>query len=100
MSGDRVIGASPAQQEEEEVRWIVIAVPLVVSVILFVSVIAYRCRAHRLRRDRIAQEREQEVREMKGAPLRIATELTGDLCTAVVWPFGLACSRCGTHTGH
>lgn len=64
MSGEQVIGAS-LDDQEEEVWWVVIVVPLVVSVVLFGSVVLYRCRAHRLRQDRIAQEREQELCEMK-----------------------------------
>ena len=50
----------------EEVRLGIIVVPLLLSACLVAVVFAYRCWSHRVRRDRLAQEHQAELREMAG----------------------------------
>lgn len=54
------------REHPDDVQMGVIVVPLLLSMFLVAVVLAYRCRAHRLRKDRLAREEEQELEEMKG----------------------------------
>lgn len=50
----------------DEVQLRVIVVPLLLSASLVAVVLIYRCRSHRLRRDRLADEHQTELLEIAG----------------------------------
>ncbi|CAN0102487.1 unnamed protein product [Ectocarpus fasciculatus] len=62
------MNAEPAvadtSERPDEVQIGVVVVPLVLSAALVTVVVAYRCFANRLRRDRLALERQEEVEEI------------------------------------
>lgn len=55
------------KDEAEDVSLILIVVPFAIAAIFGLAVVLYRCRAHQIRQRRLAQEREQELFDMKGA---------------------------------
>lgn len=64
MSDEHTVRASDSPPDEVQLR--VIVVPLVLSAFLVAVVLLYRCRSHRLRRDRLAQEHQAELKEIAG----------------------------------
>ncbi|CAM9720715.1 unnamed protein product [Hapterophycus canaliculatus] len=66
MDNQPAVGTTE-KEHPDEVQMGVIIVPLLLSIFLVAAVLAYRCRAYRLRRDRLAQEQQQELEEMKAA---------------------------------
>ncbi|CAM9887366.1 unnamed protein product [Scytosiphon promiscuus] len=66
MNSQPAVGTSETE-DYNDVQMGVIVVPLLFSMFLVAAVLAYRCRAHRLRRDRLAQEQQEELAEMKAA---------------------------------
>lgn len=64
MSAERTFDTPAPYPEDVQVGYVV--VPLLVSAFLVMTVLAYRCRANRLRRERLAQESEQELRDIRG----------------------------------
>lgn len=65
MSSQPAVGTTE-KEHPDDVQMGVIVVPLLFSMFLAAVVLAYRCRAHRLRRNRLAQEQEEELAEMRG----------------------------------
>lgn len=63
MSGEVVI-ATGRSGNPDDVQLRVVVIPLLVSMFLVAVVLAYRCRAHRQRRDRLARERQEELEEI------------------------------------
>lgn len=63
MSNEHAIATSDTP---DEVNLRVIVVPLLLSAVLVAVVLLYRCRSHRLRRDRLAEEHEEELQEIAG----------------------------------
>ncbi|CAM9877677.1 unnamed protein product [Ectocarpus sp. 13 AM-2016] len=54
-------------ERPDEVQIGAVVLPLVLSAALVTVVVAYRCFANRLRRDRLALERREEVEEIRAA---------------------------------
>lgn len=63
MSDEHTVRASDTP---DEVQLRVIVAPLLLSAFLVAMVLLYRCRSHRLRRERLAQEHEAELQEIAG----------------------------------
>eukprot|EP00904_Undaria_pinnatifida_P000556 jgi/Undpi1/10500/HiC_scaffold_29.g12950.m1 len=66
MDGERTVVTSPVRHPDE-VQWRFIVIPLLMSVVLVACVLAYRCRAHRLKRERLLREQHDERREFTAA---------------------------------
>eukprot|EP00752_Nemacystus_decipiens_P018457 g16547.t1 len=64
MSDEHKIRPSDAP---DDVQLRVIVGPLLLSAFLVAVVLFYRCRAHQLRRDRLAEEQQAELREIAAA---------------------------------
>lgn len=63
MGDDHTVRPSDAP---DDVQFRLIVAPLMLSAFLVVVVLLYRCRAHRLRREGLAEEHEAELQEMAG----------------------------------
>lgn len=66
MNAEPAAADTLRSERPDEVQIGVVVLPLVLSAALVTVVVAYRCFANRVRRDRLALERQEEVEEMRG----------------------------------
>ncbi|CBJ32051.1 expressed unknown protein [Ectocarpus siliculosus] len=67
MNDEQAAADALRSERPDEVQIGVVVLPLVLSAALVTVVVAYRCFANRLRRDRLALERQEEVEEIRAA---------------------------------
>ncbi|CAM9651043.1 unnamed protein product [Ectocarpus sp. 12 AP-2014] len=67
MNAEPAAADTLRSERPDEVQISVVVLPLVLSAALAAVVVAYRCFANRLRRDRLALERQEEVEEIRAA---------------------------------